>query len=244
MTEFCRTIGSAQLWLGDSLEIMAANHDLFAQDVNMALFDPPYLLTSGGMTDGGMHERIGGGGPYDNGGNLFEGDLPDWTEFMPLVYACMGRGHIYAMTNNRHLANCENAALASGFRLHNWLVWDKRTATANRYYMKNLEFIFFGFKGDAIQLNNCSSKQLIYCPQVDETTHPTEKPVPLMEHYIRNSSQLGQTVFDPFMGSGTTGVAALNLGRKFIGIERDPKYFDIACRRIEMAVKQPKNFLI
>jgi DNA modification methylase len=51
-----------------------------------------------------------------------------------------------------------------------------------------------------------------------------------------------QTILDPFMGSGTTGVAAIQLGRKFIGIEREPKYFDIACKRIEQAVAQGKLF--
>lgn len=53
----------------------------------------------------------------------------------------------------------------------------------------------------------------------------------------------GETVLDPFMGSGTTGVACANLGRKFIGIEIEPKYFDIACRRIEKAYKQPDFFI-
>ena len=71
--------------------------------------------------------------------------------------------------------------------------------------------------------------------------HPTQKPVELMAWCIE---QLGnpETILDPFMGSGTTGVAAIQLGRKFIGIEREPKYFDIACKRIEQAVAQGQLF--
>jgi len=71
--------------------------------------------------------------------------------------------------------------------------------------------------------------------------HPTQKPVELMAWCIE---QLGkpQTILDPFMGSGTTGVAAIQLGCKFIGIEREPKYFDIACTRIEQAVAQGQLF--
>ncbi len=71
--------------------------------------------------------------------------------------------------------------------------------------------------------------------------HPTQKPVELMAWCIE---QLGnpQTILDPFMGSGTTGVAAIQLGRSFIGIEREPKYFDIACQRIEQAVAQGQLF--
>lgn len=72
--------------------------------------------------------------------------------------------------------------------------------------------------------------------------HPTQKPLPLMEWcigFIPNA----RVILDPFMGSGTTGVAAVKLGRKFIGIEIDPKYFDIACRRIQAALDAPDMFV-
>ena len=65
--------------------------------------------------------------------------------------------------------------------------------------------------------------------------HPTQKPLALMEWLVRTYTNEGDTVIDPFMGSGTTGVAAINLKRKFIGVERDKKYVDIACERIEKA---------
>jgi site-specific DNA-methyltransferase (adenine-specific) len=65
--------------------------------------------------------------------------------------------------------------------------------------------------------------------------HPTQKPVALMEYLIRTYTQEGETVLDNCMGSGTTGVAALNTGRAFVGIERDPRYFDVARERIDAA---------
>lgn len=68
-----------------------------------------------------------------------------------------------------------------------------------------------------------------------EGTHPTEKPLSLMRELITLFSASGQTILDPFMGSGTTGVACLQLRRKFIGIEMNEAYFDLACRRIEQA---------
>lgn len=71
--------------------------------------------------------------------------------------------------------------------------------------------------------------------------HPTQKPVELMEWclgFVPNA----HTILDPFAGSGTTGVACVNLGRKFIGIEREPAYFDVMCRRIEAAYAQPRLF--
>lgn len=73
-----------------------------------------------------------------------------------------------------------------------------------------------------------------------KAAHPTQKPVALMEWLLGAG---GETVLDPFMGSGTTGVACVKLGRKFIGIEIEPKYFDIACKRISEALKQPDFFV-
>lgn len=73
--------------------------------------------------------------------------------------------------------------------------------------------------------------------------HQTRKPLILMKDLVSLFSNRNQTILDPFMGSGTTGVAAVRLGRKFIGIEIEPKYFDIACRRIGEALKQPDLFI-
>lgn len=80
------------------------------------------------------------------------------------------------------------------------------------------------------------------CNKAHGKQHPTQKPVGLMLWclgFVRDA----ETILDPFMGSGTTGVAAIQMGRKFIGIEREPKYFDIACRRIEAAAAQGDMFL-
>lgn len=73
--------------------------------------------------------------------------------------------------------------------------------------------------------------------------HPTGKPLGLVSEMVADFTDPGETILDPFMGSGTTGVAAVKLGRRFIGIEIEPKYFDIACRRIEEATKQPDMFV-
>jgi DNA modification methylase len=84
-------------------------------------------------------------------------------------------------------------------------------------------------------------RKFTMCNKAHGKEHPTQKPVALMRWclgFVPNA----RTILDPFMGSSTTGVAALQLGRKFIGIELDPGYFDIACKRIEEAWKQPRLF--
>lgn len=106
------------------------------------------------------------------------------------------------------------------------LVWVKRKPEA-----------FGSFLSDA-ELGWEKGKEGVYCftsyPQAmaRERYHPTQKPVDLMEWCVNRTTG---TVLDPFMGSGSTGVACVNLGRKFIGIEFVPEYFDIACERVERA---------
>lgn len=94
---------------------------------------------------------------------------------------------------------------------------------------------------------NAGGKRGVYThltnPSDRDGGHPTEKPWRLMADLVKDFTDLGQTILDPFMGSGTTGVACAKLGRKFIGIELEPAYFDIACRRIEAAYKQPDLFI-
>jgi DNA modification methylase len=84
-----------------------------------------------------------------------------------------------------------------------------------------------------------------YCNKGDQRYggHPTEKPVKLMAEILKDFTNHKETILDPFMGSGTTGVACVKLGRKFIGIELDEGYFDIACKRIREAYEQPDFFV-
>lgn len=77
-----------------------------------------------------------------------------------------------------------------------------------------------------------------YAKGTNKTGHPTGKPIGLFMEFVHDFTEVGEIVFDPFMGSGTTGVASVRMGRSFIGIERDPAYFEIACDRIRNAQLQ------
>ena len=229
-------IGNATLYHGDCLEIMPT-----LEPVDAVVTDPPYLLTHGGC-----HGSLGGKlaeDNYDNKGCIVECSI-DWPDFMPLIFDSLkDNAHAYVMANNRHVQNMLNSAADAGFRFHNLLVWNKGTATPNRWYMKNLEFTGFFYKGRAFFINDCGSTQLHKIPNVLGALHPTEKPPELMSVYIGNSTNRGATILDPFMGSGTTGVACAKLGREFIGIELDGNYFNIACERIQKAYDQPDLFV-
>ena len=86
------------------------------------------------------------------------------------------------------------------------------------------------------------SNVITFPSECRSTEHPAVFPIELPSFFIRLSTRANQSVLDPFMGSGTTGVACMNLGRSFIGIEIEPKYFDIACERIENAQRQERLF--
>lgn len=229
---------------GDALELLKN-----ITPADLLVTDPPYKLTCGGKNAGreGDFARMGwifDVENYNNNGSIVDCDI-DWPDFMPALYSSLkDQAHAYVMANNRNVQAMLNAAEVAGFYFHNLLVWDKITATPNRWYMKNCEYVGFFGKGAAFAINDCSSKQLISCPQVDESQHPTEKPVALMQFYIENSTSPGDTVIDPFMGSGTTGVACIRAGRKFIGIEKNERFFKIAKNRINNAIKtfQPSLF--
>ncbi len=88
-----------------------------------------------------------------------------------------------------------------------------------------------------------ASRVFDFHPSGMKKEHPTQKPLPLMQWCLDKLPKDASTVLDPFMGSGTTGVACAKNGKRFIGIEREAKYFDIACRRIEEAYQQPDMFV-
>lgn len=233
-------IGDCTLILGDCLEVMPT-----LEAVDAVVTDPPYLVSKGGYAsnlqlDGGFGGWMR---DYGNGGDIVHCDL-QFSDWLPSVFeALKDRSQAYFMTNGRNLSAMQMAAEGAGFRLHTILVWDKRAALPNKYYQNVTEFALFMFKGKARTINDPASKNLVSIFQRDESIHPTEKPVALMDVWIKNSTERGQRVLDPFMGSGTTLVACAKLGRKGIGIELDPEYFDIACKRVEEAYRQPDLFV-
>lgn len=91
--------------------------------------------------------------------------------------------------------------------------------------------------------NGRRSDIFVHTEPSDKNGHPCPKPINFMTKLVERASLEEQTVLDPFLGSGTTGVAAVKLGRKFIGIEIEPKYFDLACKRISDALSRPDLFI-
>lgn len=150
--------------------------------------------------------------------------LGDWDNVIPDVYPL--------------LALSENVTIWGGERFElpvsrGWLTWVKPDAP---HTFASTEFAWRSLDKPA--------RHLVYSISAtngERVGHPTQKPLALMKWCIEQAGN-PETILDPFMGSGTTGVAAVQMGKQFIGIEREPSYFDIACERIEQAIAQGSLF--
>jgi site-specific DNA-methyltransferase (adenine-specific) len=215
--------------------------------VEALITDPPY--SSGGFTRG--DRTMSTSKKYESSGKNkyflnFSGDNRDqrsWIMWMSLwisqTIKLMPEGSVFCMFSDwRQLPACTDALQCGGAIWRGIAVWDKGNARPfpNRF-KSQAEYIIWGTAGP--KKINFSDKDAEYLPGVFRFSapapnirqHSTEKPVPLMSELIK-IARPGQIVLDPFMGSGTTGVACIRTGRRFIGIEIDETYFDIACKRI------------
>lgn len=215
-------IGDATLYLGDCLEILPT-----LEKVDVVITDPPYGLNF----------------PYlsydDNEENLSQ----LVNKFMPAVIAISERVVVTPGNTNIHKYPPPTWTAA-------W-TWDTTTARGKMGWSQWQPILIYGkdvapgtanwngkLKSDRIHFSGGQAK-------IDGGAgdiHPCAKPEEFMRKIVARFSANKNTIADCFMGSGTTGVACMNLGRKFIGIEIEPKYFEIACERIENAQRQQRMF--
>lgn len=211
--------------------------------IDCIVTDCPYHIVSGGCTTIPRKDDPSGIFNHRNTftqenaktGKLFDNNDIKFSDWLPDVYRVLkNNSHAYIMINARNLKELQTEAEKVGFKFQNILIWDKGNVTPNRYYLNAYEMILMLRKGGAKSINNMGTKNILSVPNIRGTkTHPTEKPVDLMKILIENSTSIGDVVLDPFMGTGSTGVACKELNRDFIGIEIDKKYFGIAKERIE-----------
>lgn len=207
--------------------------------VDLIATDPAYKGISGGNApQAGKPTGI----LAANDGRLFAHNNITTAEYAGPFFAVLKEpAHCYVMINNLNLKQALIDFEAAGFRFHGLLSWLKNNATPSRWYMKDFEPILFFRKGAAFPVNNPSSKATLRHPNPPNKRHPTEKPVTLMMELIQNSSQPGQLVLDPFMGSGATLEAAHRSQRHAVGIDIDEKYCQIAAERIERLFQQGQS---
>jgi DNA modification methylase len=207
--------------------------------VDLIVSDPPYRVTQHGHSGLGDIFKTKVGEDKKLNGKLFEHNEVDVNDYAGELYRVLKPdSHCYIMTNDRNLQNFMNVFTNIGFNFCKLLIWDKQNKITNQYYMNQVEYILFMYKGRNKQINNCGTSNLISVNNVKNKTHnhPTEKPVELMEILIKNSTNEGDLVLDPFVGVGATPVACQNLKRNFIGCELDKVYYDTTMERLNESI--------
>lgn len=221
------TIGDATLYLGDCLEILPT-----LGRVDAVVTDPPYGV---GFKYASHDDTPENYGPWL--WSIIEEAEKHCTDGAPIFV-------FQAMPNCRHFSE--------------WFPREYRIMAAAKNFVQMrptaMQYAFdpvvvWWTEGKAWSAGTASrdwfvanTAPVVSNPANIERGHPCPRPLDQMVHIVSQWARPDSTILDPFMGSGTTGVACANLGRKFIGIEIEPKYFDIACRRICDAYKQPRLF--
>lgn len=171
---------------------------------------------------------------YARQGKLFKHNDIKFSDWLPEIYRVLKKDtHCYIYISARNLKELQIEAENVGFKFQQLIVWQKNNVTPNKFYLNNYELILMLRKGKAKFINNMGTKNLIKIDNIRNKTHPTEKPIELNKILIENSSNEGNLILDPFMGTGSCGVACKQINRNFIGIEIDEKYFKIAQNRIK-----------
>ena len=219
MTNQVEHIGGATLYLGDCLEILPTLGKVVA-----VVTDPPYGLKENAYR---VSSRSKLAKPTDYGSFDWDNQPASKAQINALLEA--GEQVVIFGGNYFDLppARC-------------WLIWDKQNGSNN---FADAEMAWTNIKGSVRLIHHRWHGMIRASENSYPRVHPTQKPIVVMSWVIGQLKDEPQTILDPFMGSGTTGVACANLGRKFIGIEIEPKYFDIACERIEAAYAQERLFM-
>jgi site-specific DNA-methyltransferase (adenine-specific) len=213
-----------ELLLGDCIEQMKKMPN---DSVDLILSDIPY---------GEVNQKSGGLRKLDR-------ENADWCDIdleklvSESIRVCQGSFYIFCGTLqiSSLVSYFKNAGLTT--RVGAWEKTNPSPMNGDKMWLSGLEFCVFARKKKSVFNEHCQ-KALWKNSSGRSKIHPTEKPVKLMERLILASSNEGQMVLDFTMGSGTTGVAAMNLSRRFIGIEKDKEYFEVASKRIKEAAEK------
>lgn len=243
------TFENCELYCGDCMDIMPT---LPPASVDLVLTDPPYNLQ--------WKEEIkllGRSGIFHNKEQIAEWDSISIPNLCARIYPHFNKllkenGSVISFCRSEYLTELVRAGEKEDLEAKATIVWHKTnpvTQIRKKNYLSSIETAIwqarrmdkcvftFNF-GRQTEMHNFIEGPI--CMGYERTEHPTQKPLYVIEKLLMVHSNEGDLILDPFMGSGTTGVACVRNGRKFIGIELNEKYFDIACRRIEAETKQMK----
>lgn len=234
-------IGDAVLYNGDCLEVMAS-----LEAVDHVIGDPPYEKEAHrSMRRTQKSIKTGINADLD-----FEAITEDLRGGVAREATRLSQGWVLLFCQAEAVGDWRDVLEEAGAKYKRSMIWVKPDSTPQlngQMPAMGYESMPLAWCGEGHSRWNAGGKRGVYTHLTNQRDrdgrHPTEKPIPLMRELLADFTNPGQTILDPFAGSGTTGVACAKMGRKFIGIDLDPKYFDVACERIEKAYAQGDMFV-
>lgn len=221
---------------GDSLELVGA---LKSASVDAVITDPPYMI--GAISTGDVKSKAGSWVDLMNASFWYRAWMAESWRVLK------DGGYLITFLNWRTLPMLMKACADAKIETTSCVVWDKEwIGPASPAQLRpTYEMILFCAKGNAKIENRSQSDVMRHkwmAAHAGQSGHPAQKPVPLLKQLIELVTMPGQTVLDPFMGSGTTGIAALQLKRKFRGYEGDTEHYKTAAERIANAAEPMRAF--
>lgn len=237
-------IGDATLYCGDCLEVMTA-----LDPADHLFTDPPYEAALHAIKNSLVGRKHRNDGVAEQKGLGFEGVDEIRGPFVDAA-SRICQGWFIAFCTVEGVSQWADFVNASPLKYKRSCIWVKPDSTPQlngQGPAQGAECFVCAWGGSGYARWNAGGKRGVYTHLTNhpgrDGRHPTEKPISLMRELIADFTDAGQSILDPFMGSGTTGVACLTMGRRFVGVEIDRRYFDIACERIEKATRQADMFI-
>jgi DNA modification methylase len=231
--------GGMMIYCGDALEILAALE--FSPMPAAFVTDPPY-------SSGNLPESMKQKNPPRLRGWRWETKVMETDQLSTLGFTWLMRalcvsartrladgGSLLVFVDWRNWGNLVGAVESAGLRVNNMVVWDKKTFGMGNGFRNQHELILYASKGTPRVVSR-AVPNVIRCARDDNEAHQSPKPIGLMGWLIQVVSEVGDLVIDPFMGAGSTLLAAKNLGRRAIGIEIEERYCETAAKRLRQEV--------
>lgn len=225
------------IYCGDCREVLPL---LEGAQIDLMISDPPYEFISKEPHGGGIYTRNNMKHLHKVGAALGMSFNP--AEYLPAIFGVQGKPNGYIWTNRSLIRNYIDAVEARGM-LWDLLIWAKTNPVllTNNHFLLDKEYIFYyrqpgGFFNRKLKMWDYATVLNHSIGAIAVSSHPTEKPLPLMRRLVKVSCPEGGVICDPFLGSGTTAVVAKETGRKFIGIEIEREYCEIARQRLAQEI--------
>ena len=221
----CVRIGDwCTLYHADSLDVM---DEFRSHAPNALITDPPYHIPTHVASGRNLHRSVGDL-------SIVERGLAAYFDPMADMLSEDGRAFVFADGTSYSIVF---RIFYSRWRVQS-IVWDKGSIGMGRDFRKQHELILHAWRADTSKVSD-SWSDILKAKRVNRREHPAQKPVLLLDQLV---AACGATVIDPFMGSGSTALAAMRAGRRFVGCEIDKKWFDVAVARIRRSASDGTLF--